>query len=145
VIHYVDSTVLLRHLFAEPAPLELPPASELSMTSELTRIECRRTVDRIRLTGQANRRQVAEALSGLVVLESGLDFVDVSHGILTAAAAPMQSVVGTLDAIHLATAVAIRDSLNDVIRFLTHDRQQAAAARALGFQIAGVDLSAGPT
>ena len=45
--------------------------------------------------------------------------------------------MGTLDAIHLASALAVRDSAG-LDRLLTHDAQQAVAARSLGFQVDGV-------
>jgi hypothetical protein len=47
-------------------------------------------------------------------------------------------VIGTLDAIHLASAVTLRDGLNEDLVFATHDRQQAIGARALGFEVIGI-------
>jgi len=45
----------------------------------------------------------------------------------------MPTVVKTLDAIHLASAVMLRDRRHIDLQFSTHDVQQAVAARALGF------------
>jgi hypothetical protein len=45
----------------------------------------------------------------------------------------MPTVVKTLDAIHIASALAIRDRREVDLVFATHDTQQATAARALGF------------
>jgi predicted nucleic acid-binding protein len=139
VIVYVDSTVLLRRVLGEDDPVDLPNDDVLVFTSELARVECRRTIDRLRVTGQATGDEVATALHALAVLESGLTFVMVTGDILSAASEPMPSVVGTLDALHLATASALSDGLDeDVVIFLTHDRQQARAARELGFDVRGV-------
>jgi hypothetical protein len=43
-----------------------------------------------------------------------------------------------LDAIHIASANTLRDRLGTEVIFATHDRQQATAARALGFEIIGI-------
>jgi hypothetical protein len=45
----------------------------------------------------------------------------------------MPTIVKTLDAIHLASALAIRERRGIDLLFATHDNQQATAARALGF------------
>jgi len=48
------------------------------------------------------------------------------------------TVVGTLDAIHLATALSIRE-IENVEVLLTHDSQLATAAKSLGFEVMGID------
>ena len=45
----------------------------------------------------------------------------------------MPTIVNTLDAIHLASAIALRDRRGIDLVFASHDDQQATAARALGF------------
>jgi hypothetical protein len=45
----------------------------------------------------------------------------------------MPTIVKTLDAFHLTTAVALRQRRAIDLLFATHDYQQATAARALGF------------
>jgi hypothetical protein len=45
----------------------------------------------------------------------------------------MPTIVKTLDAIHLASAIVIRERRGIELLFATHDTQQAIAARALGF------------
>jgi len=48
------------------------------------------------------------------------------------------TMVGTLDAIHLATVLSIRETENmDLL--LTHDSQLGTAARSLGFDVLGID------
>lgn len=46
--------------------------------------------------------------------------------------AGVADVVGTLDAIHLASAMSVRER-QPIDYFVTHDVQQATAARSLGF------------
>ena len=47
--------------------------------------------------------------------------------------------VRTLDAIHLATALMVREHTGETLVFATHDARQAEAARALGVPALGVD------
>ena len=51
----------------------------------------------------------------------------------------MPTTLGTLDAIHLASALVLREEVPDLV-FATHDRQPAIGARALGFEVIGVDF-----
>jgi predicted nucleic acid-binding protein len=46
--------------------------------------------------------------------------------------------LGTLDAIHLATAIAWRDSSDASLVMATHDKALAVAARSVGLQVIGV-------
>jgi hypothetical protein len=48
----------------------------------------------------------------------------------------MPTVVRTLDALHLASALLLREQQNEAPLFATHDVQQSVAARALGFTLA---------
>jgi hypothetical protein len=47
-------------------------------------------------------------------------------------------VVGTLDAIRLATALSIRE-IEKLDSLLTHDSQLGTAAKSLGFEVIGMD------
>ncbi len=49
----------------------------------------------------------------------------------------MPTVVKTLDAIHLASALLFREGRGEALVFATHDSQQATAAEALGFTCLG--------
>jgi hypothetical protein len=50
----------------------------------------------------------------------------------------MVTVVKSLDALHLASAMLLRERLRIALVFATHDPQQARAARTLGFDCIGV-------
>ena len=50
---------------------------------------------------------------------------------------PMPTVIGTLDALHLVTALEVRRTLAPKVVFLTHDEQLARAARASGLVVQG--------
>ncbi len=133
MIVYLDSSVVLRPLLGQPARLKDWGRWETAYSSELLGVECRRAIDRLRLEGAYDDRRMAEAMEQLGKIEKTIERVRITRSILHAASRTMPTVVKTLDAIHLATAAAIRDNRAAGILFATHDNQQATAARALGF------------
>ena len=56
---------------------------------------------------------------------------------LRRASEPFPTPVGTLDAIHLATALQVRDSQGLQVVVATHDHQLTRAARAVGLDVLG--------
>jgi hypothetical protein len=96
-------------------------------------IECRRAIDRLRLGGLYDDEQVAKATEELIRIERTIRRIRLGRSIIQGAARPMPTIVKTLDAIHLASALAIREHRQIELLFATHDAQQAIAARAFGF------------
>jgi len=56
--------------------------------------------------------------------------------VLERAAEPFPTTLGSLDAVHLASALLVRDDLEG-LAFATHDDALGTAARATGFQVHG--------
>jgi hypothetical protein len=56
---------------------------------------------------------------------------------LSRAAQPLPLTLGTLDALHLASALAWREHAGESVVLATHDARLGAAARALGLGIIG--------
>ncbi len=77
-----------------------------------------------------HREEVLETLRGV-------DLVPIHPEVLIRAADPFPTTLGTLDAIHLATAVLVRDQLEG-LALATHDAELGRAARAEGFAVIGV-------
>ncbi len=69
----------------------------------------------------------------LTKIERTIKRIQLSKSIVQAAAKIMPTIVKTLDAFHLVSAVAIRERRGIELVFATHDAQQATAARALDF------------
>ena len=90
----------------------------------------------MRLEQHWNDDDVAVAGSQLRRIERVITKVRFTAAIVERAAAPMPTVIKTLDAIHIATANLIRERLQPNLLFVTHDQQQAKSARALGFDCA---------
>lgn len=133
---YVDSSVILRVLRGQKDAWKGWGKWEKAYSSTLIRVECRRFIDRMRLEYDWNDDDIANAGAQLRRLERVITKARMSAAIMERAAAPMPTNVKTLDAIHVATASLIRERLQPNLIFVTHDQQQARAARALGFDCA---------
>ena len=134
---YLDTSVTLRHLFHEPDPLADWGHWREAYASRIWLTEARRTVDRLRLEGRIADAEVARLAEDLTMIHEALHVIAVTEEILEAAAAAFPTTLGTLDAIHLASALAVHAGGN-LDRFLTHDHRLAIAARSVGFAVAGV-------
>ena len=67
-----------------------------------------------------------------------LEVVELSSAVLRRASQPVPAPLGTLDAIHLATADLWRELRAKEPIMATHDKALALAARASGFRVLGV-------
>jgi len=137
LIAYVDSSVILRIVLGQANQLDAWQRLERAVASELVRVECLRTIDRARLAGRLDDATVASRRSGLLELLDGLELVGLEPAILDRAADPFPTSISTLDAMHLATALAIRDDIPSMA-FATHDQSLGIAAAAMGFEVHGL-------
>jgi predicted nucleic acid-binding protein len=80
---------------------------------------------------------VAERRMAVLETLDAFDLVRVATRILRRAADPFPTALATLDAIHLATALALRDD-HPALKLATHDTTLAVAARAVGLPVVGV-------
>jgi len=135
---YVDTSVVLRVLFREPNPIKAWGKWDKGYSSSLWRVEALRTMDRLRLSGNLSDGEVADLTRDIRVVHETLAIHPVSERILQRASESFPTVVGTLDAIHLATALAIRE-VEKVDFFMTHDLRLSTAARSLGFTVLGIE------
>jgi len=134
---YLDTSVILRILFHEPNPVNVWGKWEKAYSSSLWRVEALRTVDRLRLTHEITDSQVADLVREIEIVHETLAICPVNEKILQRASETFPTVVGTLDAIHLASALSIRE-IDNLDLVLTHDLQLGTAARSLGFKVIGI-------
>ena len=134
---YVDTSVLLRLALGEPEPLSAWSAIELAVSSELARVEALRTIDRARIAHALSDDAVADRREAILGLMDGVHLVALDAAVLGRSAEPFPTSLGTLDAIHLSSALLARDAYPE-LAFATHDRSLATAARAVGFRVVGV-------
>jgi predicted nucleic acid-binding protein len=133
---YVDASVLLRLVFGEEPVLPIWDRITRPISSELVRVECLRTLDRARLSFRLDDGLLAERRAALLDLIASLELTPVSSAVLERAAEPFPTAIGSLDAIHLASALALRDEFAPLV-LATHDRELAIAGRAVGFEVQG--------
>ena len=138
MIVYVDTSVVLRVLLHEPNPVGIWGQWNKAYSSALWRVEALRTVDRLRLTHEISDTEVAELVRDIQITHETFAIHPITNQVLQRASETFPTVVGTLDAMHLATALSIRE-IESLDLLLTHDSQLATAARSLGFEVMGID------
>lgn len=135
---YVDTSALLRVVLGEPGALaEIRRADQL-IASELLAVECRRTIDRLHRLGALSPEVAADRLEVVAEWLEAIDLVLLRAPILARAGEPLPSPLGTLDALHLATALVWKDRMERPVVLATHDVALALAARSFGLPVLGV-------
>lgn len=126
---YLDTSVAVAHLLAEdrrpPGSLWTQPlvASRLLEYELWTRLNARRLAAS---HGEAARRLVER-----------LALMELLPNVLGRAKEPFPAAVRTLDALHLASILFLRERV-PAIELASYDERQLAAARALGVRIAAL-------
>ncbi|MGH7477836.1 MAG: PIN domain-containing protein [Longimicrobiales bacterium] len=135
---YVDSSVLLRMVLGQRGVLRDWRRIETAVASSLVEVECLRTLDRLRLHERIPDDEIARRREAVFRLLERMNLVEPSRPVLTRAAQPLPTSLGTLDAIHLATASLWREESGDDLLMATHDQALAVASRAVGLRVVGV-------
>ena len=138
MIAYVDASVLLRLVLGQPDALSDWSRIEVGVSSALVTIECLRTLDRLRLRMPLADAAIADHRAKSLELIDSLELVDVDSVVLERAAQPMPTELGTLDAIHLATALLWKEATAQKLTMATHDVSLGIAARAHGLAVVGL-------
>jgi predicted nucleic acid-binding protein len=138
MIAYLDSSVLLRIIVGQPGQLPEWHQIERGIVSALVEVECLRALDRLRLQGSFSDEALTRMREGVFRYLDSFEVVQVREPVLARAAQPMGVMMGTLDAVHLATALLWREEVREEPVVATHDRALALGARAFGFQVVGV-------
>jgi predicted nucleic acid-binding protein len=140
VIAYVDASVLLRFALGQRDALPEWRQIERGVSSALVRIESLRTLDRLRLRPNLANAEIAKRRAIILAVIASLEVVDIGTAVLDRAAQPMPTELGTLDAIHLATALLWKQMKRVDLVMATHDEALALGAQAHGLPVVGVTL-----
>ncbi len=135
---YVDTSALLRLVLREPGALDELRSYDRLVSSELTAVESCRTIDRLRVQGALTSDEAAARVQVVNEWLEGIDLVLLRPSVLNRASEPLPMPLGTLDALHLATALIWRDRMRSPLAVATHDHALGLAARAFGFRVLGV-------
>lgn len=137
MIAYVDASVLLRVALRQPDALPEWRRIEQGVASALIMTESLRTLDRLRLRARLADAEVASRRATILRLIASLELVEVEAVVLERAAQPMPTELGTLDAIHLATALLWKEMSRVDLVMATHDSALGLAAQAHGLPVVG--------
>jgi predicted nucleic acid-binding protein len=124
---YLDSSALVKLVVTEPESSALAAflkGRSERVSSAMALTEVPRALRRAGF-GASERRRAREVMARVALVE-------VDRRILAAAAALDPAALRTLDAIHLATALAVREDLAAIV---TYDRRLAAAAERAHLEV----------
>lgn len=125
-MHYFDSSALVKLVLTEPestALLEYGRTVRTTVASELVRTELARAVTRV---DPSQSPRVTELIRRI-------NLIPATGSVLGDAARVAPASLRSLDAIHLASALLLRDELE---AFVAYDEQLLDAASALGLRVA---------
>ncbi|HXY10666.1 MAG TPA: type II toxin-antitoxin system VapC family toxin [Terriglobales bacterium] len=135
---YAESSAVLAWLLGEDRALsvrEVLRRAELVAASDLTLVECDRVLIRAIATGEIDEAAAADRRAHLNAAASHWHLWRVSSDIVERARHPFpDEPVRTLDAIHLASALAVRSAVPGV-ELLSLDDRIRRAGKQLGFHL----------
>jgi predicted nucleic acid-binding protein len=135
---YAESSAVLAWLLGEETGRSVRKVlqhTELVMASDLTLVECDRVLIRAVTTGEINEAAAADRRAHLNAAASHWHLWRIGPSIVERARHPFPiEPIRTLDAIHLASALAVRSAVPGV-ELLTLDARIRRAAKQLGFQV----------
>jgi len=138
VTAYIDTSALLRIVLREPGALDELRTYDGLVSNELIAVESARTIDRLRLQGSLTTEEAAARRRTVNEWLEAIDLVLLRTPVLSRASEPLPMALGTLDALHLATALIWRDRMGSVTKMAPHDTALGLAARAFGFEVLGI-------
>ena len=137
MIAYIDSSVLLRLALGQPDSLPEWRQIDRGVSSALIATESLRTMDRFRLRSRLPDTEIARRRATILHLVNSLELIETDSIVLDRASQPMPTELGTLDAIHLASALLWKDATGIDPVVATHDGALGLAAQAHGFKVLG--------
>ena len=131
--------MLLRIILGQRGRLKEWKSVRDGVASALAEVECLRTLDRLRLRNAIDDDDLSVRREAVYRLLEEIEIVEPTRPVLTRASLHLPIPIGTLDAIHLATAMLWRESSSADLVFATHDTALGVAARSSGFRVVGLD------
>lgn len=134
MIAFVDTSVVLRFVLEGDISLHQAFAATFTACSELLWIESMRVVQRLRLDGILSDLTLAEAVNRITTCYASFSAYLLDEEIKQTAAGSFPTVIGTLDALHLACAHrCAKHHPGEALLIYSYDRQMNLCARALGY------------
>ena len=137
MIVYLDTSVILRKLLGEKGSLADWGDWQACYTSAVAHVETMRVLDRLRLQGKLTDAELAHVVTAARETWAAVVVVALSDAVLASAAQSFPTVLGTLDAIHLSSAILLVESRKAPLCLLTHDARLGIGAQAVGIESRG--------
>lgn len=135
---YVESSAVLSWLFGEPsgeAVRVLLERADLVVTSDLTLVECDRTIHRAQVIEGITEAQAADRRSRLTVAVASWNLLRLDAEVIQRARQPFPAEpIRTLDVLHVASALVARAAVPD-LALLSLDDRVRASGRGLGLDV----------
>lgn len=139
MIAYLDASVIVRHVLFEPNTWHGWDQITEGVTSQIAIVECRRGLYKAHLTGRIDDVALKAARRAVEAILNRLKIVRLTNAVTESASQPSSVILGALDAIHLGSAIEFRKRRGEeLIHFVTHDRQLALAAEEVRFPVLGI-------
>lgn len=138
MIGYIDSSVIIANIFSEAGAISKLETYGVLYSSRLLQTECLRVLIGKLLNKKASEEHFARMKDGVLKALSGIKLLQVDEPTFLLAETPFPVNLATLDAIHLASALRLKNALPDEeLYFLTHDERLGSAAQVMGLQVLG--------
>lgn len=138
MICYLDSSVVLRIVLQQQLPLQEWQQIGQGISSRLLQLEGWRTIDRLRFVNGVTQEFIVECRLRFQDCLRRIGLLAFTEHLLRRAEQSFPTSLGSLDSLHLVSALAWRELHGTDFVFATHDSQLALAAKAHGFTVIGV-------
>ena len=125
MIAYLDASVILRLVLGQADQLAEWPDVTDGVASALAELECLRTLDRLRTERRVAEAIIASRREAVYHFMRSVEIVETTRAVLERASQPLPTTLGTLDAIHLATAMLWSERTQNELVMATHERALA--------------------
>ena len=133
---YLDSSVVLRFILSGDQRLTMITPADQVGSSDLLFIECHRVLQRERLENHIDDKQYTASVIQLEAIRDRLYIIELGPAVKRRAAGPFPTIIGTLDAIHLASAILWKETEpNSEFFLLSSDKQLSLCARSMGITL----------
>lgn len=129
---YIDSSVLLRYLLTGDEEFQKVKDFKKIGSSELLFIECSRVLHRYRLESAISDYQLEEAVIHFTDIYNALHVFEMSSSVKKKSAESFPTIIGTLDAIHVSTAMLWAEQEGEPLVLFTYDEQMKICAHSMG-------------
>ncbi len=139
MLAYLDSSVVLRVILDEPRKLREFHDVTQGVSSQILKLECLRSLDRLRQVASISEMELAEYRSIFYKIYNKLILIPVSSPILDLASQPFGFSLKSLDALHLVSCQFFIQTEKKSIPFFTHDSKLARVVKSVGINVLGIE------